>query len=68
MLTRQQLEAIAARTEQAIEDADTMTLQDVVMYAGHSATDIISLLTMIDELVQATGLELIDEAELEEDL
>jgi len=68
MLTQQQLAVIAARTEKAIEDAETMTLQDVVLYAGQSASDIISLLTMIEELVQATGLELIDEDELVDDV
>jgi len=58
MLTRRQLTEIAARTEQAIENAETMDLQDVILYAGHAASDIISLLTMIDELVEATGIEL----------
>lgn len=65
MLTRQQLTEIAARTEQAIEDAETMSLQDVVLYAGRAASDIISLLTTIDELVQATGIELPDDEEEE---
>jgi hypothetical protein len=63
MLTRQQLTEIAARTEQAIEDAESMSLQDVVLYAGHAASDIISLLTMIDELVTATGVELPEDDE-----
>lgn len=66
MLSRQQLSAIAVRTEQAIENAETMGLQDVVLYAGHAASDIISLLTMIDEIVEATGVELEDDIEDDE--
>lgn len=65
MLTRQQLAEIAARTEQAIEDAETMNLQDVVLYAGHAASDIISLLTTIDELVEATGVVLPEDDDTE---